>query len=248
MRVSVIFLIFNTFLVFKGNANDYCKVSQDIADQWRNLNNISYIRNCCEVSEKQWQLISWYFWRVGSHLNVTEISREIEFYKLTLYMDFFVRDLYRNTGLEYHTLRVGYNVQDELADKEDDVFDHHTYEWHPELSKHGNRTYYIEEDKLNIRAQILKKNWLREDEPASGIVVLASDIEIIDHYLSGKKAKHPFTSKRAHYVILIYKEINHEWDRIASSILAKLWKVHGILNAIIISSCQQNDVSFPISK
>lgn len=243
MRVSVIFLIFCAFLAFESSAIDYCKVSHDVAVQWENLNNISYSMNCCEVSEKQWQFIAWYFWRVGSHLNVTEISREIEFHKLSLYMDFFVRDLYRYTALEYYTHRILYNVQDELADKQDDVFDHHTYEWHPELSKHGNRTYYIEEDKMNIRSHILKRNWQREDEPDSGSVVLASNIEIIDHYLSGKKAKHPFTSKRSHYVILIYKEIHHEWDRIASSILAKLWKVHGILNAIVISSCQKKDVS-----
>lgn len=74
-------------------------------------------------------------------------------------------------------------------------------------------------------------------------MVLAIHIEIIDNFLSDKHSKHPFHLKRSHYIILIYKEIHHDWDQLASSILAKLWKVHGILNAIVMVSCKQDDVS-----
>ncbi|XP_055326068.1 uncharacterized protein LOC129579908 [Sitodiplosis mosellana] len=159
-------------------------------------------------------------------------------------MSHFVKDLHLHTGLEYYTHQIRYNVQDKQTDKKD-IFNDNTYQWHPELSKHGNSTYYVEEDKLNIRAQILKKNWNREDEPASGSVVLATNIKIIDHFLSDKKSKHPFQSKRTYYVILIYREPlieDDNWDRLASRILAKLWKVHGILNAIVLATCRQNSV------
>lgn len=246
MQVSVIFFLFSALVIFEGGAFYYCNVEEDVAEQWEQLN-LFYNRTiCCGVSEKQWELIAWYFLRVGSHLNVTEIVREVDFYKQTLYMSHFVKDLYLHIGLEYITHRICYRKRDEQTDKEETSFDHRTYEWHPELSKHGNRTYYIEEDKLSIRAQILKKNWRREDEPDSGSIVLAKTIEIVDNFLSDRKSKHPFQSKRAYYVILIYREPlikEDEWDRMASSILAKLWKVHGILNAIILATCRQNNVS-----
>lgn len=250
MRVSAIFLLFGAFVIFKSTNSYYCDVGQHVVEQWEQLKlNVTYNRAiCCEVSDEQWGLIAWYFLRVGSHLNVTEIVREVDFDKQTLYMNHFVKDLNRHTALEYYTHRVLYNMEDEQADKED-AFNDNTYQWHPEYSKR-NRTYYVEEDKLNVRGQILKKNWYREDDPTSGSVVLATTIELIDHFLNDRKSKHPFHSKRAHYVILIYKQPHiddNDWDQLASNILAKLWKVHGILNVIILAACRPNSVSGQIS-
>lgn len=156
-------------------------------------------------------------------------------------MSYFLKELPQHVSLEYHTNRICYDNSDEIAD----VGDPHnnTYLWHAEYSKMGNSTYWVEEDKLNVRPQILKKNWKREDEPHSGNVVLAEKIEIIDHFLNGV-TRLPFKAKRAFYVIIIYKEIGADWDKYASSILSKLWKIHGILNAIVIGSCKKKNVSY----
>lgn len=242
MRLLVILFLFGGFFIFKGKAFFYCHLENNPSAQWEQVKH-QQNNSCCEITDKQWELMKWYFLRVGSHLNVTEIVREADFYNQSLYMSYFLKDLYKYTGLEYYTHIVRYKKKQEVADERDP--DDNTYQWHAELPKLGNSTYYIEEDKLDIRAQILMKNWNREDEPDSGNVVLAKSIETIDHFLNGK-TKQPFESKRSYYIILIYHQITHDWDMYASSILSKLWKVHGILNAIVVGSCKKNNVSISL--
>lgn len=244
MRLSAILLYFGAVFISNGNCLDRCNILQSIVDQWKNVNKTVDPNSCCGLSESQWELIKWYFLRVGSHLNVTEIVRDVDFFQPRCFMSYFLNDLYDHTGMEYYTSRIRYRVQDEQLD-EQDTFNDTTYQWHAELSKYGYSNYFIEEDKLNIRAQILKKSWNREDDPSIGSIVLASDIEIIDHYLNGKQTKEPFHSKRAYYIILLYQrfENNAYWDRLASRILAKLWKVYGIMNAIVMGSCKKDNVS-----
>lgn len=204
----------------------------ELSEQWTPNN--TYDKSCCELSKKQWEIISWYFLRVGSHVNVTQIQRNNK----TLYMSHFLRELYHYTGLEYYTHNI-YFSGDQVTQKH--PFEDSSYHWHAE-SEPTNSTYYIEEDALNIREKILKQNWIREDEPSSASVVLAADFEIIDRFLNGV-IRIPFTAKRAHYVILVYKELEYDdWDKWASSILSKMWKLYGILNAIVLASCKPNNV------
>lgn len=244
MRLSVVLLLFGAVFISNGNCFDRCTNWQNIANQWKNFNKTEDPNSCCGISKGQWDLIKWYFLRVGSHLNVTEIHRDAEYYQPRFFMSLFLHDLYEYTGMEYYTQRIRYRVRDEQLD-EQDTFNDTTYQWHAELSKNGNSNYFIEEDKLDIRAQILKKSWNREDDPSIGSIVLASDIEIIDHYLNGKQTKEPFHSKRAYYIILIYRKFinNEDWDRLAGRILAKLWKVYGIMNAIVMATCKKDNVS-----
>ncbi|XP_031622960.1 uncharacterized protein LOC116340548 [Contarinia nasturtii] len=233
MRVSVVFVLSSAFFMCGSRALDYCFIENELSEQWAQPNN-TYDKSCCELSEKQWEIISWYFLRVGSYINVTQIQR----HNKTLYMNHFLRELYRYTGLEYYT-HVVHFTGEKVA--EENLYEDNSYQWHAE-SKLRNSTYYIEENELNIREQIRKQNRIREDEPSSGSVVLAADFEIIDQFLNGI-IRIPFTSKRAHYVILVYKELAHDnWDKWASSILTKMWKVYGILNAIVLASCKPNNI------
>lgn len=235
MRALVIFFHLLIVFIFYGSAFYFCGEDTKLDKLWD-----QYPGNgkCCGLSADHWKLISWYFQRVGSYLNVTEIYREHKWQGL--YMSHFLKELPQYITMEYYTNRVCYEEADELAEVDDPL--NNTYWWHAEFSKNGNSTYWVEEDKLNVRPQILKKNWKREDEPHSGNVVLADKIEVIDHYLNGL-TRLPFKAKRAYYVIIIYKEIGANWDKYASSILSKLWKIHGILNAIVIGSCKENNVS-----
>lgn len=243
MRISLI-LVLTLFLIGNLKATNYC-MENLLAEQWKQLNS-SYIRNqttCCEVSSGQWEFMSWYFLRVGSFINVTEIVRASDPVRQTFYMSNFVKDLYSHMGLEYHTHHIDYKSEDEVRDEQKKP-NSKSYIWHAEPSAHSNSSDFIKTGKLNIRSQILKKNWYREDEPDVGSIVLASNLEVIDHYVNGERRK-PFTSTRTHYVIYIYRRINVNWDMMASSILSKLWKYYRISNVILMSSCQQKEVRIP---
>lgn len=233
-RLSISFFLVIVF-IFKGSAFFYCSDNNELDDKWEQLHT-----NCCELSAQHWKLISWYFQRVGSYLNITEIVREDSYHKPTLYMSDFLKDLFRYTELEYYTNRVCYCNEDEEED-EDEPYNN-TLLWHAEFSKTENSTYYVQDHKMNVRSPIFKKYWNREDEPTSGAVVLADRIETLDHFVNGE-TRLPFISKRSFYVIIIYRKSGKDWDKYASSILSKLWKLHGILNAIIIASCKRDNVS-----
>lgn len=125
MKISIILVLIVVHFIFKGVAY-YFHVDENITEQWKRLNKINFSTNCCEVSDKQWELIKWYFLRVGSFVSVTEIVREISFSKQTHYMNHFVEDLYRYTGLKYYTHQIMYSISEEQANKED-IFDDNTY-------------------------------------------------------------------------------------------------------------------------
>lgn len=245
MKIPVILFVFGAFLTYKDIAQTFAAgIFEQQSFQHSEHMNETQNTNSCYLSEKQWELISWYFLNVGTHINVTEIVREMDVYKQTLYMSFFLKELYRYTGLKYFTRLINSNINTELSDEEVPS-ENNTYIWHPKLSKRGNSTSYIEEDKLNIRQQLLQRNWNREDEPDIGVVVLATDFQIIDQYLNGE-IRLPFTAKRAHYVIVIYENFAENWDEWGSSISSKLWKVYGILNVIVLATCKPNNVSWEI--
>lgn len=228
-------LVLNFILIFSVESYYYCDFERNIIEFW--TRNTTYTP-CCEITAEQWEFISWYFIRVGSHIDVTEIVREKDLY--TSYSNPLLTDLYDYTGLKARNYRVDYSFVEEIKNSKTLKKIH---EWHPELSKYGNTTYYMKDNIFDFRNHILKRNWNREDEPSKGSIVLASEIDIIDHYLN-QVTRQPFVAKRAHFLIIIYREINDKkaWDKYASSILTKLWKVHGILNAIIFSTCHSENV------
>lgn len=237
--IGSIFLI--SFSILYTNGADYC-VDEQITGKWQQR---SIPKLCCGITDEQWKLIAWYFLRVESHIKVTEVIRQkIETGRLSsTFTTDFVRDLFDHLDTEYLTYRVDYSHRDEMLDEKQQDRYHQPYRWHPELSKHSKNTTHIIEHatEVTIRRKISKKK-SRECEPDFGAIVLAEDIEIFDHYLNGE-TRHPFKNKRAIYILIVYKEIDgRNWDRLASSVLSKIWKDHGILNAIIFSTCKHDNV------
>lgn len=198
----------------------------------------------CEVGAEQWKLIAWYFKRV-SYIEVTHIIRKEQKYRrASRFASYVVKNLYDYTHIEYQTFTLDYSYQD------DGIPHLQIYEWHTDqtsdtllLNGTKHNIPWIEDTILTIKNRITAKNRVREDEPDFGSIVLAENIQIMDHYLNGIN-RHPFKAKRAHYVLLVYKQVDRlTWDNWASSVMAKLWKHHGILNAIVLSSCSRNNVS-----
>lgn len=236
MAILVAFVVGLIFL-FGVKSYHYCDFERNLEMNWVRSEN--YVP-CCEISADQWKFIKWYFARVGSHIDVSQFVREVD--TGASFTNQFLVDLHEHTGLEIRNYGVNYSQIDEFVDS--NVHIRKFFELHPEYSADGNSTYFVRDQKLEVRRNIFQQNWIREDKPSKGMVVLATDIDIIDHFLN-RVDQQPFVAKRAFYIIIIYKEPNHDvnWDQLASSILSKLWKVHGILHAIIFSTCHNANVS-----
>lgn len=236
IKVSLVVLYSLIDIVYGGT---YCAY-ESIEGKWQLR---ITAKPCCDVSSTQWEIIAWYFKRVNSFIDVTEVIREKKkvIKASSTFASDFARDLYGNTGLDCYSYRVDYSHFDEMADEAEPHAK--AYKWHAELSKsHSYNATYVMETSLDIRREISSKS-ARMDEPDNGSIILTQNIAILNTYLNGE-SRHPFTKKRAHYIILVYKEIEDTdvYDRLASSVMTKLWIYHGILNAIILSSCRNGTV------
>lgn len=231
------FVLALSIVVIRVSCDDYCARTPG---KWQQMN---VTRGCCALATEQLELIAWYFERVSSYIKVTEVVPEERVEQQSKFMSYLLKDLFAYTGVEYQTFRVNYSHRDQLLDKDEPYTS--TYRWHAELSKGANRAHYIEvkDTESTFRQRISLKGRPREDDPDFGSVVLAETIEILDYYLNGE-TRHPFKSKRAHYVLIVYRETDRNtWDSWASSVMSKLWKNHGILNAIVVSTCKEKNVS-----
>lgn len=204
----------------------------------------------CELSDDQWNLIAWYFERV-SYLEVTQIVTSEHYHRrASRFCDYAIKKLAELTNIEYQTFIVDYNFKDDDIPPQSN-----TYTWHEErfeprhtimtgnVSRQPYRTPWIQDTIETAKERFKTAYRVREDEPDFGSVVIADNVEVFDHYLNGD-ARHPFYGKRAHYALIVHKPINDTtWHGYASSVMAKMWKVHGILNAIILSSCNKENVS-----
>lgn len=244
MKLSIILLLTSYYII---SFEALYQVDEQPTEQWNQFN-LTFRSSCYELSKSQWDMINWFYSRIGSYINVTEIVRdsESESNRLDSYISHFVEDLYHHTGLSYHNQRVEYGYDDERIDE---MNPHPTnpFIWHTDEDKRENYTSHdIKENKRYLRSKLFKQNRQREDEPEFGSVVLASDIRIIDHFLNGP-TRYPFDSRRSHYVIIIYEEFyggTYRWENLVSRILSKLWKGHSILNVLFFSTCSRKYVSF----
>lgn len=232
MVIATIILI----LILQLQATNYCENIEELSEKWTHYNCSDRQLNCCEITDSQWNLIVWYFLRVSSNVNVTQIVHESESCHNERYVNHFISDLYKYTGLEYFLQRIIYR-KPEYLDEENEIKVNTIYKWNgtEPAGYPGNEFYF--------RNKFSKRNRVREDEPRYGSVILASDIQVIDDYLNGM-TRYPFDSKQSHYIIFIYGGFDiDKWDDLASSIMTKLWKQHGILDAIILASCNPMRVS-----
>lgn len=240
---SFIIAVFISTLVLQLHTANYCEIIEDLPNKWTVYSrNRSHQHSCCELSEGQWNLIVWYFLRVSSNVNVTQIVNESEPCVYERYVNHLLNDLNTYVVLEYYMHRLIYRKRDQILDKKHELKVNSTYKWHVRQED----TYSTGDDgkKFHFRNKLSKQNCIREDEPRYGSVVLASNFEIVDNFLNGV-TRYPFLSKQSHYIILIYGSISADrWEEYSSSIMTKLWKKHGILDAIILSSCDPQTVNF----
>lgn len=242
MKAFVI-VVFSLALILQHQAAgyyaNYCENIEDLPKKYTQRNCSQHL-SCCEMTDSQWNLIVWYFLRVSSNVNVTQIVRENETCRYERYINHFLHDLFKYTSLEYYVRRIIYRKRDQMLDKRSEIQTNTTYQWHAMVEP--NLTGFAGNE-FDFQRKLLKRNWVREDEPRYGSVILASDAQIIDDYLNGPM-RYPFDSKQSHYIILIYGTFNAEtWHDLSSSIMTKLWKKFGILDAFILASCNPGRVS-----
>lgn len=238
---SFVIVILSSILICQLEAANYCEHINDLPKKWTTHNHTTQ-NSCCELTDSQWNLMVWFFLRVSSNLNVTQIVNETESCFYERYVNHILSDLYKYTALEYYVERLTYRKRDQILDKNQEIEVNRTYKWHAKREIHPTG---FAGNKFHFRNKLSKKNCIREDEPRYGSVILASNLRIIDDFLNGF-TRNPFESKQSHYIILIYgsSDIGH-WDDLASSIMTKLWKKHGILDAIILASCFPTRVIIP---
>lgn len=233
--------------ILRLQAANYCENIIELPEKWTQ-DNCSVQQKCCEITDSQWSFIVWYFLRVSSNINVTQIVRESETScHNERYVNHFISDLYKYTGLEYFLKRIIFGKSDEILDEKQKIWVNTLYEWHGKADeKPGNKSY--PGNKFYFRNKYSTWNRVREDEPRYGNVILVSDVQLMDDYLDGI-TRYPFDSKQSHFVIFIYGGFDiNQWDDFSSSIMTKLWKKYGILDAIILAACNPIRVSSTCSR
>lgn len=120
---------FILLMILQLQAANYCENIDELSTKWTHQN-CSHQRSCCEISDGQWNLIVWYFLRVSSNVNVTQIVRETESCRYEHYINHFLSDLFEYTRLEYYMERIIYRKRDQILDKQQEIQVNTTYQWH----------------------------------------------------------------------------------------------------------------------
>lgn len=199
----------------------------------------------CTITEHQWKLIAWYLER-APYVEITEIVTNGAINGGASYFaNDFVRQLTPRINQRIKTQTVDYSTV------EGNVTDTQTYGWHGVRFQTGDNAttspsevvVFGERDTAaSIKKRERAHNQTREDAPVFGSVVLVENTELVDKYLVGYPRR-PFKHPRANFVIISYKnETNINWESNSVKILTRLWKYYGVLNAIIISACQPEEV------
>lgn len=221
---------------------DYCAY-RSIPQKWQQF---QVNKRCCGLSDEQWRLIAWYFARVRSFIEITEVIPEriiIKHRTTSTFSKYFAQELYDKTGFDSFSRRVDYYQKVEVQD----IHGHYkrAYRWHAELSKNSkNNTHVINVDAKLPAYRKVSATQTREEEPDFGSVVLASSILTLNNYLKGETRK-PFLNKRALYILIVFREPTaiENWDKLAAAVLSRIWMYHGILNAIVLNACMQDQVN-----
>lgn len=91
-------------IISPGVAKSNYIIEEFIQGKWDQLADGSAF---CDVSDDQWKLIAWYLNRV-SHIDVTHLVREVSLSRQSKFANFFLKDLFEKTGIEYRTSQVDY--------------------------------------------------------------------------------------------------------------------------------------------
>lgn len=80
-----------------------------------------------------------------------------------------------------------------------------------------------------------KDSTFRKDEPQAGSIVIVANITVLDEYLVGT-ARSPFRTPRSSYIIIL-RNAHDDWQEDVERVLRKLWRVYGIVNALLLAPC-----------
>lgn len=237
MKTVVLLLFFNHFIL--GSIPlEYCEIHDHLVGHLGKFKGTNISDLCCQVSHDQWAFLGWYFLRVGSHINVTEVVRESNCSRHKNhndYITYFLKDLYKYTGL--NVISHCFEYDEEITSKQfTKMHNMNPYIWKPNEHNRINYTTDIEDNKTYIRSKIIRRHRQREDEPEYGNIIFTSDLKMLENYLDGP---YPFISKRSVCVIVLHgpQKFGMDFEKVVSRILAKLWHFHGVLNGLLMTTC-----------
>lgn len=75
--------------------------------------------------------------------------------------------------------------------------------------------------------------------PEDGVFVIAESIAVLNEYLVGSP-RDPFRVNRRIFIIVITNTTEPEFDKLAKKFLARLWRVYGVADAILITPCNND--------
>lgn len=75
--------------------------------------------------------------------------------------------------------------------------------------------------------------------PEEGVLVIAESVAILDEYLQGSP-RDPFRRNRRIFIIVVTNASEPDFDIHAEMLLAKLWHVYAIADAILITPCKND--------
>lgn len=82
----------------------------------------------------------------------------------------------------------------------------------------------------------------RRDEPELGGLVFVNSLSTLENYIIGPPRR-PFANPAGNYVIIINEKIDENGWNLAAHILYVLWRDYRILNAFLILSCEDDEVT-----
>lgn len=201
----------------------------------------------CAITEMQWKLIDWYFERVP-FIEVTEIiengANRNQRMAATQFGNNAVKEMEWRIKKIIRTQTVDFTTEDRVSNTQ-------TYGWRGwRFPSRENATkplhdvvVFRERDNVeSVGKRTTFANGTRDDSPTFGGLVFVECSNLVDDYLIGYPRR-PFNHQQANFIIVAYRlEEKWSWDETAGRILTRLWKRYGILNAIILSTCNSDEV------
>lgn len=195
----------------------------------------------CDITEAQWQLISWYFQRVP-YVEISEITDSHR--GQSHFGNRVSKEWSKRYNKTVFTQSVDYGMRENLTSTQ-------KYGWRgTRFDQQSNASNDIRwsvvqarDTAASVQQRAKQYNGTRDDSPSHGSLVLVEYSKLIDGYLVGYPRR-PFRQPRANFIIVVYKlEVTTSWETTASRVLSRLWQTYGVLNALIMSTCHPSDVN-----
>lgn len=211
--------------------------------KWQHLDDDRHID--CMPTDAQWQLIAWYFDRV-SYVELTELVENANDKNQQRYVVDLVRNLPARVSKPLRMQTVDLSVD------EGNVTRTQRYGWRgvyfaarANVTKPNDQHVRVSrESAASIKKLTRHVNHGSVDAAMRGSLVVVDSTHLLDDYLIGYPRR-PFNHPRARVIVLVYRnESEAIWEMNAAKLMARLWKIYSILNAIVISPCRAQEVCY----